>query len=146
MQYIQYHFLIFIIVFCCVQNRITWASQETMLTGIVSKVRDGDTLEVGEVPIRLNGISAPELNERFGVESKSFIVKLVFGKRIRCKLTGKKSYDRHVGTCYLEHQDIGAAVIKAGLALDCPKYSGGRYKRFETEIGRAQIRLPKYCR
>ena len=38
-------------------------TEETIITGIVSKVRDGDTVEVGEVPIRLNGVSAPELNE-----------------------------------------------------------------------------------
>ena len=145
MQVICRYFLILIIFVCCVQNRNTWASQETILTGIVSKVRDGDTLEIGNVPIRLNGISAPELNERFGKESKAFIVKLVLGKGILCKITGKKSYDRFVGTCYLGHQDIGAAVIKAGLALDCLKYSGGQYKKFETKIGRARIKLPAYC-
>lgn len=29
--------------------------------GVVTHVRDGDTFEVGSVPIRLNGLHAPEL-------------------------------------------------------------------------------------
>ena len=42
-------------------------------------------------------------------------------------------------------RDIGAVVIKAGLALDCPKFSGGGYKAVETEAARSQIKLPGYC-
>ena len=146
MQYILVYLPILALVACCAQNQMTWADQGSIITGIVSKVRDGDTVEVGGVPVRLNGVSAPELNEDLGQVSKLFMIKLVLRKRIQCKLTGKKSYDRHVGTCYLGNLDIGAAVIKAGFALDCQKYSRGRYKAFETEIGRSQIRLPAYCR
>ena len=51
---------------------------------------------------------------------------LANGKRVSCELTGAKTYDRLVGTCYLGDQDIGVAVIAAGLALDCPRYSDGR--------------------
>ena len=43
---------------------------------------------------------------------------LANGKRVSCELTGAKTYDRLVGTCYLGDQDIGVAVIAAGLALD----------------------------
>jgi endonuclease YncB( thermonuclease family) len=38
------------------------AKADTVLTGTVTKVRDGDTIEVGRIPIRLNGVSAPEMN------------------------------------------------------------------------------------
>ena len=37
------------------------AAEPTILTGTVTHVRDGDTIEVGKIPIRLNGVSAPEL-------------------------------------------------------------------------------------
>jgi len=40
----------------------TLANDPTVLIGNVIKVRDGDTIEVGRVPIRLNGVSAPEMN------------------------------------------------------------------------------------
>jgi micrococcal nuclease len=122
------------------------AAEPTILTGTVTHVRDGDTIEVGKIPIRLNGVSAPELKELLGQQSKQFMLNLVDGKDVRCELTGAKTYDRLVGTCFLDGQDIGAAVISAGLALDCPRYSGGRYTQFEVSEVRGQIKLRGYCR
>ena len=118
----------------------------TILTGPVTHVRDGDTIEVGKIPIRLNGVSAPEMKERLGPQSKKFMRDLVNGKSVRCVLTGAKTYDRLVGTCYLGGKDIGVAVIKNGLALDCPRYSGGRYAEFELTEARERIKLPGYCK
>ena len=50
------------------------AAEPTILSGTVTKVRDGDTIEIGKIPIRLNGVSAPELKEPFGQQSKQFMV------------------------------------------------------------------------
>ena len=121
-------------------------AEPTILTGTVTHVRDGDTIEVGKVPIRLNGVSAPELKEPLGPQSKQFMRNLVNGKHVRCELTGAKTYDRFVGTCYIDGEDIGIAVIAAGLALDCPRYSGGRYAEFELAAAREVIKRPNYCR
>lgn len=71
---------------------------------------------------------------------------LVDGKSVRCELNGKKTYDRFVGVCYLDGKDIGASVIEAGLALDCPRFSGGRYKVVEKEAAQSRIKLSGYCR
>ena len=38
------------------------------MTGQVTHVRDGDTIVVGSMPIRLNGLAAPEGNEPGGEE------------------------------------------------------------------------------
>jgi len=122
------------------------ADEPTVLIGTVTHVRDGDTIEVGKIPIRLNGVSAPELKEPIGPQSKQFMLDLVDGKRVRCELNGAKTYDRLVGICYLGDRDIGEAVISAGLALDCPRYSGGRYLKFEVSAAREAIKLPKYCK
>jgi len=75
------------------------AADPTTLTGTVTHVRDGDTIEVGRIPIRLNGVSAPELDERYGNASKQYMVELVWDKRVRCELNGEKTYDRFVGVC-----------------------------------------------
>ena len=91
----------------------------------------------------MNGVSAPELGEPLGQESKDFMHDLVLGKFVRCEMTRAKSYDRLVGTCYLNDNDIGEAVITAGLALDCQKYSGGKYVEFEKP--EVTIKLPGYC-
>lgn len=121
-------------------------AEPTVLTGNVTMVRDGDTIEVGKIPIRLNGVSAPEMREPLGSQSKKFMVDLVRGKRVRCELNGEKNHDRFVGICYLDGKDTGAAVIKAGLALDCPRFSGGRYKANEVSSARGKIKLPGFCR
>jgi endonuclease YncB( thermonuclease family) len=103
------------------------SAEPTTLTGTVTKARDDDTINVGKIPIRLNGVSAPEMNEPFGPQSKAFMTDLVLSKHVCCELNGEKTHDRFVGICYLNEQDIGATVIRAGLALDCPRFSGGRY-------------------
>ena len=118
----------------------------TILTGTVTKVRDGDTIEVGKIPIRLNGVSAPELNEPLGPQSKAFMVDLVMEKSVRCELDGSKTHDRFVGICYLDEHDIGARLIANGLALDCPRFGGGRYAEYEVEGAAARMKLPGYCR
>ena len=46
---------------------------------------------MGKVPIRLNGVSAPELKETSGPQSKQFKRNLVDGKSVRCELDGTKT-------------------------------------------------------
>lgn len=131
------------LLFLLLLHPIAWG--ETLI-GHADKVRDGDTIVVSGVAIRLQGVSAPELKEKWGRASKKAMERLVAGKRLRCELTGKKTYDREVGVCYLDDgTDIGTAIISQGLARDCPKYSGGRYAEFETAKSRT-LPLPGYCR
>jgi len=122
----------------------TRAAAQDTLTGTVTHVRDGDTIEVADVPVRLNGVAAPELKEPGGREGKKFMIDLVNGKTVRCELNGERSYDRVIGVCYLNGQDIGAAIIAAGLARDCPRFSGGRYDEFNTTASK-RLPFPSYC-
>jgi micrococcal nuclease len=47
---------------------------------------------------------------------------------------GGLSYDRTVAKCYLEDgTDLAAELVKQGLALDWPKFSGGAYRHLEPE-------------
>lgn len=123
----------------------TPAAAQSTLTGNVTHVRDGDTIEVGGVPVRLNGVAAPELDEPVGQEAKQFMIRLVAGKAVRCDLNGERTYDRVVGVCYLNDQDIGASIIAAGLARDCPRFSGGRYSATDTAASK-RLPLPGYCK
>lgn len=124
---------------------VTPATAQDTLTGTVTYVRDGDTIEAGGVAVRLNGVAAPELDEPVGQEAKRYMHELVAGKAVRCQLNGERSYDRVIGVCFIDGEDIGALIISAGLARDCPRFSKGRYDAFNTEASR-KLPLPGYCR
>lgn len=110
------------------------------------KVRDADTIVVEGKPVRLQGVDAPELNTRSGKDARRWMVSYLAGKSVECQLTGERSYDRWIGVCFAEGVDIGGAVISAGHALDCRRYSGGRYRHLETPAAKSRIRRAGYCR
>lgn len=113
------------------------------LTGTVSHARDDDTIEVGGVAIRLQALHAPEGDEGGGAEATAFMTELVLGREFQWDLIGERSYDRLIGVCYLNCQDIAAELIAAGLGRDCARYSGGRYAAIDR---RPDMPLPDYCR
>jgi endonuclease YncB( thermonuclease family) len=89
-------------------------------TGKVTHVRDGDTIEVGGLPIRLNGLAAPERGEPGGPKATAAMLELVPGRTLRCELDGEHTHDRCVGVCYLDGTDIAAVMVRRGLARNCP--------------------------
>jgi len=117
----------------------------------VTHVRDGDTIEVGGLPIRLEGVAAPERDERGGRKATRTMKKLVRNQTLWCDLTGKGTYDRCVAFCYVGVRDVGAVMVNQGVARDCPAFSGRRYARLErAAVARGSrireiYRLPSYC-
>jgi len=104
-------------------------------------VIDGDTIKIGQTKIRLAGIDAPELDDPYGQQSKWAMVAICKGQEIRAELTGERSYDRFVATCYLpDGSDIGAELIRRGLALDGGWYSKGKYRSLEPQGIRWKLR------
>ena len=143
----------------CRDNRLAWifaaslcglslgiadAREARQLVGPVTHVRDGDTIEVKGVPVRLNGLHAPELNEPGGKAARTWMIEHVRGQKIVCILNGDRTHDRWVGICENSEGDLAAQLIAAGLGRDCPRWSGGRYARFETVTAR-NMSLPAYC-
>jgi micrococcal nuclease len=120
--------------------------------GAVTHVRDGDTIGVAGLPIRLQGLAAPELSEPGGPEAARAMWMLLHGQEARCELTGEHSHDRCVGVCSVSGSDIAAELVRAGVARDCPRFSGGRYADEEMEAAQdgatiaETYRLPGYCR
>jgi micrococcal nuclease len=97
-------------------------------------VIDGDTIDIRGTRIRLAGIDAPEMDHPYGRNAKWTLVKLCKGQEIRAVYDGEHSHDRTVATCYLpDGRDLSAEMVKAGMAIDWPKFSRGKYSGLESE-------------
>lgn len=97
------------------------AREGRQLIGLVTHVRDGDTIVVAGVPVRLNGLHAPEINERGGVAARDWMIEHTRGQQVICRLNGDKTHDRLVGVCENRDGDLAAQLIAAGLGRDCPR-------------------------
>lgn len=114
----------------------SYANSETeaWLQGTVTHVRDVDTVEVNGVSFRLNYLDGPVLDEWKGSDAKRWMVELVLGRHVGCRVGGSTNGEGVVGIRHLTtSEDIGAHAIAAGTARDCPKCSVGRCAPFETQ-------------
>lgn len=124
------------------------AAEARDVTG-TAYVRDADTIVVSGTAVRLEGVDAPETSNRYGRDAKAFMERLLRGRTVLCDLTDDRSYDRWVGTCFIgdegQRVDFGAIVIANGHALDCRRYSGGRYRSLEPAGARSRLPQAGYC-
>lgn len=105
-------------------------------------VTDGDTITIKKTQIRLYGIDAPELDHPYGKKAKWAMVRLCKGHRIRAEITDEDDYGRTVAKCFLpDGCDLSAELVKQGLAIDWPKYSGGKYSHLEVAGVRKKLWL-----
>jgi len=84
--------------------------------------------------IRIAGIDAPELDHPWGKKSKFALIGLCKGKVVNAVISDQVSYDRIVARCYLpDGTDLAAELVRQGLALDWPTFSGGAYRHLEPD-------------
>jgi endonuclease YncB( thermonuclease family) len=104
-------------------------------------VVDGDTLRMGDLPIRLEGLDAPELDQicrrggrpyRCGEHAREALVRLVAGRPVRCRADGRDRYGRSLARCRVGERDLGAVLVEKGDAI--------AYGGYETEEARARTR------
>ena len=85
------------------------------ITGRVTHVRDGDTIEVSGIPIRFGSLDCAERNTREGQNATSKMRTLVADQTLNCHLNGRTSYDRKIGSCRLQDgRDLGGIMISEG--------------------------------
>ena len=118
------------------------------LTGPITHVRDGDTIEVGKIPIRLNGLTCDERGTALGDRATAYLRLQVMDKVATCSLNGERTYDRLVGRCAIEELgDIGAHLIAQQLCGRCTRYDiAGIYEDAQKKAGRYAGAMPSYCR
>jgi len=90
-------------------------SGETLID-VVTRVRDGDTIVVGPIPIRIANLDCAETGTVARDRATRRMIELVRGQQITCVLEGRRSWDREVGVCALTGgRDIGDILIAERL-------------------------------
>jgi endonuclease YncB( thermonuclease family) len=83
---------------------------------------DGDTIKLAGVRWRLWGIDAPELHQicadgwLAGLEAKRQLERLMAGAVLVCEDRGRDRYGRSIGLCRAGGRDLGADIVRAGMA------------------------------
>ena len=97
------------------------SSDSAILSGTVTHVRDGDTIEVNGIAVRLSALNCPENDTRQGKQATK-IAKQFEGSQAMCELTGAKSYDRLVGYCTVGGTDFGLYMMHNSSCKVWEKY------------------------
>lgn len=105
-------------------------------------VVDGDTLRLQNRPLRLFGIDAPEMDHPYGKSARYALAKLCKDQIVEAEITGFDEHGREVAKVTLpDGRDLSAEMVKAGLAIDWPKFSGGIYSALELPGVRKKLWL-----
>lgn len=96
-----------------------------VLVGTVTKVIDGDTIDVdlesGLIRVRLHAIDTPERGQP-GREATEALSALVAGKEVELEPFEQDSYDRLVARVYVGGHDVNATLIEEGHAWAFRQY------------------------
>jgi endonuclease YncB( thermonuclease family) len=141
--------LIVALTFLCASQ--TWAAMAT--------VRDGGTLQLGNVTYRLDGIDAPAFDQlcidehadswTCGIEARDQLTKLIGGRAVRCDDLGvDPTYKkRHLGVCKIEGEttSLSQVMVRQGFALNLEPSATGRFKVDEARAIEDRQGLWKGC-
>lgn len=90
------------------------------LEGRVVAVHDGDSLTLRvdgkKVPVRLQGIDAPEPGQRFAKSARTSLVRICAGKDAKVVERGKDERGRITGTVTCNGVDAAAEQVRLGMA------------------------------
>ncbi|HMA11962.1 MAG TPA: thermonuclease family protein [Steroidobacteraceae bacterium] len=93
---------------------------EAVLAGRVTRVIDGDTLDVllasGRIRVRLHGIDAPERNQPGGSESRQWLQQRVLDQQVLLEPVSQDRYERMVAVVYLGDEILNRELLRAGQA------------------------------
>jgi endonuclease YncB( thermonuclease family) len=92
-------------------------------------IADGDTVDVRLLParqplrVRLHGVDAPEADEPFNRQARTFTRVLLLAKEVDLSGRDVDDYGRLVARIAIAGEDASAALLRAGLACHYRRYS-----------------------
>jgi endonuclease YncB( thermonuclease family) len=122
-------------------------------------VKDGSTIQLGNVTYRLDGIDAPAVDQpcidehadawACGVEARDQLTKLIGGKPIHCDDIGvdPSARKRRLGVCKIEGDptSLSQVLVRQGYALNVEASATGRFKPDEAAAKDNRQGLWKGC-
>lgn len=106
-----------------------------------AKAVDGDTLVMGAIQMRLDGIDAPEPEQMCGGrpcgrEASAWLASEIRGRALVCLPRSHDRWGRLLGRCDAGRGDIGARMVARGLAFASPRRA---YDAEEDRARRARL-------
>jgi endonuclease YncB( thermonuclease family) len=124
------------------------ADPSPVLTGVVTRVVDGDTIDVklssGPIRVRLYGIDAPESTQPGGGEATAYLVKRILHQTVDLEPVQQDRYDRLIAIVDLGDEDINETMVQEGYAWAFRKYlkrSDTDYCYYEADARTAHLGL-----
>ena len=122
-------------------------------------VRDGNTLQLGDITYRLEGTDAPELDQTCidqgadpwtcGIDARDALIKIIGGRIVRCDDLGpdKVYKKRHIAVCRIEGEtaSLNQLLVRSGFALDFEPSAKGRFLQDEASARDAKRGLWSGC-
>ena len=101
---------------------------------VVTAVSDGDTIRSGQLRIRIHGIDAPERQQQCttpegtrwacGKAARDALKTLVASTAaLDCQMTDVDRYGRLIMRCFAGDVDVGATLVRDGMALAYRRYA-----------------------
>ncbi|WP_172980215.1 thermonuclease family protein [Tardiphaga sp. P9-11] len=125
----------------------------TPVSAVEAIVKDGDTIQIGNVAYKLAGVDAPEVDQpcvdehadnwACGVEARDQLVKLIGKREVRCEDLGEDAIykNRRAGLCSIagEAISLNQAVIRSGYAVNIETtVKAGARANFKTDEAAAR--------
>ena len=129
------------------------------VSAATATVRDGNTLQLGNVTYRLDGIDVPTIDQfcidehadvwTCGIDARDQLSKLTDGKQVRCDdLGADPAYKkRRIGVCKVEGEttSLSQLLVQKGFALNVEASASGRFKVDEARAREERLGLWKGC-
>jgi micrococcal nuclease len=93
---------------------------DAVLSGTVTRVIDGDTIDVqlasGPIRVRLHGVDTPERGQPWGKEASAALSTLVLTKVVDLEPFEQDRYDRLIANVFVAKLDVNAELVRKGHA------------------------------